>query len=319
MAYQSFGAEVGDSHSDKKLAAIRLPANLQGKTVLDLGCNEGYFALEAKRRGASRVVGLDHDAKSIAAAQKRASTEGLDIEFLVAKMDELPDGPFDVVLLLSALHYIEDPGRLLAAIRSALSPTGVLILEIGVASNSHGRVVARSLRSIDERFFATNELLRRVWLKDYSVKEVGPSVPQAGDPVPRYVFHCSPTVKTNVLFILGKGGIGKSTLASQFRDAPIISTDVLFSPIRTQSPRIEPAQRLYDATFADTHSIWATWERIKDEQGVRPYFASVVATAIRHCTGAGLVVVEGFVLEHLVAEVQTKLGDSYKCWTVAQS
>ena len=38
-----------------------IPADLTGKTVLDIGCNAGFYSLEMKRRGAARVVGIDSD------------------------------------------------------------------------------------------------------------------------------------------------------------------------------------------------------------------------------------------------------------------
>src|SRR5690606_30356158 len=38
-----------------------LPARLDGKTVLDVGCNAGFYSLEMKRRGAARVLGIDED------------------------------------------------------------------------------------------------------------------------------------------------------------------------------------------------------------------------------------------------------------------
>jgi len=36
-----------------------VPKSLKGKTVLDIGCNAGFYAMEMKRRGADRVLGLD--------------------------------------------------------------------------------------------------------------------------------------------------------------------------------------------------------------------------------------------------------------------
>ena len=36
-----------------------LPADLTGKSVLDIGCNAGFYSVEMKRRGASRVLGVD--------------------------------------------------------------------------------------------------------------------------------------------------------------------------------------------------------------------------------------------------------------------
>src|SRR5438093_979251 len=39
--------------------ADAIPADLSGRTVLDIGCNAGFYAIEMKRRGAERVVGID--------------------------------------------------------------------------------------------------------------------------------------------------------------------------------------------------------------------------------------------------------------------
>ena len=44
--------------------AKALPADLSGRSVLDIGCNGGFYSLEMKRRGATRVLGID----SLAAA-----------------------------------------------------------------------------------------------------------------------------------------------------------------------------------------------------------------------------------------------------------
>src|SRR3981081_3175819 len=46
-----------------------IPDNLQGKTVLDIGCNAGFYAMEMKRRGADRVLGLDTDEEYLAQAR----------------------------------------------------------------------------------------------------------------------------------------------------------------------------------------------------------------------------------------------------------
>src|SRR5579885_1597961 len=41
--------------------AHAMPADLRGATVLDVGCNAGFYSIEMKRRGAGRVVGIDSD------------------------------------------------------------------------------------------------------------------------------------------------------------------------------------------------------------------------------------------------------------------
>lgn len=38
-----------------------IPADLTGKTVLDIGCNAGFYSMEMKRRGAARVLAIDFD------------------------------------------------------------------------------------------------------------------------------------------------------------------------------------------------------------------------------------------------------------------
>ena len=47
------------SHLEGEVKSFRLP-DLRGKTVLDINTWDGFFAFEAERRGASRVVALDH-------------------------------------------------------------------------------------------------------------------------------------------------------------------------------------------------------------------------------------------------------------------
>ena len=53
---------LGDYPSLKwRQFAHAIPADLTGRTVLDIGCNAGFYSLEMKRRGAARVVGIDWD------------------------------------------------------------------------------------------------------------------------------------------------------------------------------------------------------------------------------------------------------------------
>ncbi len=58
----------------KKIAPI-LPEDLTGKSVLDIGCNAGFYAMELKRRGADRVVGTDSDPISWLTLRNACSTD----------------------------------------------------------------------------------------------------------------------------------------------------------------------------------------------------------------------------------------------------
>jgi tRNA (mo5U34)-methyltransferase len=88
-----------------------IPADLSGKTVLDVGCNAGFYSLEMKRRGAARVLGIDSDDAYLAQARFAARTTGIDVEFAklsVYDVDTLRE-KFDVVLFMGVLYHLRHP------------------------------------------------------------------------------------------------------------------------------------------------------------------------------------------------------------------
>jgi tRNA (mo5U34)-methyltransferase len=91
--------------------ADALPQDLRGKTVLDLGCNGGFFSLEMKRRGADRVLGIDFDEDYLAQARFAAEIEGLDIEF--RRMSVYDVGAlgerFDIVFFIGVFYHLRHP------------------------------------------------------------------------------------------------------------------------------------------------------------------------------------------------------------------
>ena len=51
----------GVDHSQaERLSRLRLPADLSGRSVLDIGAWDGFFSFEAERRGAARIVAADY-------------------------------------------------------------------------------------------------------------------------------------------------------------------------------------------------------------------------------------------------------------------
>jgi tRNA (mo5U34)-methyltransferase len=88
-----------------------IPDDLTGKTVLDIGCNAGFYALEMKRRGAERVLGIDEDDRYLEQAQLASAVTGCDVEF--RKLSVYDVGAigerFDVVLLLGVLYHLRHP------------------------------------------------------------------------------------------------------------------------------------------------------------------------------------------------------------------
>lgn len=99
----------GTVDSRERLELLGLPQDLSGKTVLDVGCNSGMLALECKRRGADRVVGIDLQRNRLAQARTLAEIIGLDIEFI--EMDAIDIrvlGQFDIVFCIAVLTEVAD-------------------------------------------------------------------------------------------------------------------------------------------------------------------------------------------------------------------
>src|SRR5437763_10362055 len=88
-----------------------IPENLQGRTVLDIGCNAGFYAMEMKRRGADRVLGLDTDDEYLEQAKFAADVNGLEIEF--RKMSTYDVGQlgekFDLIIFMGVLYHLRHP------------------------------------------------------------------------------------------------------------------------------------------------------------------------------------------------------------------
>lgn len=91
--------------------ADAVPADLTGKTVLDIGCNAGFYAVAMKRRGAARVLGIDEDERYLAQARFAAEALGAAIEFRNLSVYDVGalGERFDVVLFMGVLYHLRHP------------------------------------------------------------------------------------------------------------------------------------------------------------------------------------------------------------------
>lgn len=96
-----------------------VPKDLTGKSVLDIGCNGGFYSIEMKQRGAARVVGIDFDDRYLAQARLAAEVAGANVDFLklsvydVAQLGER----FDLVVFMGVLYHLRHPLLALDLIR----------------------------------------------------------------------------------------------------------------------------------------------------------------------------------------------------------
>jgi len=103
---------LGDYPAVKfKNFASAIPQDLRGRTVLDIGCNGGFYSIEMKRRGADRVVGIDYDDVYLNQARFAAEVSGAEIEFRKLSVYDVATlrEKFDIVIFMGVLYHLRHP------------------------------------------------------------------------------------------------------------------------------------------------------------------------------------------------------------------
>jgi 2-polyprenyl-3-methyl-5-hydroxy-6-metoxy-1,4-benzoquinol methylase len=87
------------------------PHDLRGRTVLDIGCNTGFYSFVAKLRGARSVLGIDHSQHYIDQALLAREILGLDVEFRCSEGHDLDErfGRFDFVINTGVIYHLQNP------------------------------------------------------------------------------------------------------------------------------------------------------------------------------------------------------------------
>lgn len=112
--------------------------DLRGWNVLDAGCGDGTYAIEASRRGAI-VTGLDCSCPMLVAARQREqqSFSKTGILWCHGQVEALPfqDASFDLVFAITLLCLVSSPNRVIGELARVLRPGGMLLLgELGRCS-----------------------------------------------------------------------------------------------------------------------------------------------------------------------------------------
>lgn len=96
-----------------------LPADLKGASVLDIGCNAGFYSIEMKRRGAGRVLGIDSDEDYLNQARFASEVLGFDIQFRNLSVYDVGalGERFDIVIFMGVLYHLRHPLLALDLIR----------------------------------------------------------------------------------------------------------------------------------------------------------------------------------------------------------
>lgn len=107
--------------------------SLRGRSVLDLGCNAGFWSLAAVEHGCDRVCGIDGRAMHVEQAELVFEVKGVPasryrfVHGDVLDFDLSSLGSFDVVLCLGLLYHVNQPVQLLA--RAADVNSDILLID----------------------------------------------------------------------------------------------------------------------------------------------------------------------------------------------
>jgi tRNA (mo5U34)-methyltransferase len=143
-----------------------IPQDLRGMSVLEVGCNAGFYAFEMKKRRAKRVVGIDTDPHYLQQAEFIRNRLNLDVEFRqlsVYKVEELQE-QFDLVLFLGVLYHLRYPLLALDLLRRHVT-RGLLVAQ----SMLRGSSQAGALKE-DYSFWETKVFLRAEFPKLHFVE-----------------------------------------------------------------------------------------------------------------------------------------------------
>lgn len=120
-------------------------APLKGRTILDVGCGNGYHCWRMLGAGAKRVIGIDPSAKFVFQfnAIKKYAGHELPIDVLPLGIEHMPAkmAAFDTVFSMGILYHRRSPMDHLRELRELLRPGGQLVLETLVIDGPEGQVL----------------------------------------------------------------------------------------------------------------------------------------------------------------------------------
>ncbi len=144
--YHIHGTHVDTEwHSDWKWDRV-LPhlAPLQGRTILDVGCGNGYHCWRMLGEGAERVIGIDPSPRFVVQFYcVKHFTGPAPVDVLPVGIEAVPANlqAFDTVFSMGVLYHRRSPMDHLRELKACLKPGGQLVLETLVIEGGLGEVL----------------------------------------------------------------------------------------------------------------------------------------------------------------------------------
>ena len=109
-------------------------------TVLDIGCDYGFFCHEAKKKGAATVVGLEMNQETAKVSKEIAEIIGDGVEIVNGNVTDLANNNleirdnFDTILLLNVVHHLTDPIDIISKVAQLCNK--MMIIEFPIPSDN---------------------------------------------------------------------------------------------------------------------------------------------------------------------------------------
>ncbi len=104
--------------------------DMQGMSVLDLGCGYGWHCKFAAENGAANVLGIDLSEKMLSVAHSKNADEKIQYRLCGIEEYEYPEAAWDLVVSNLALHYIADLDGVFRNVYKTLKPGGTFLFNI---------------------------------------------------------------------------------------------------------------------------------------------------------------------------------------------
>ena len=201
--------DLGDgiiSPGRAKLADLKLQADaffsgisLAGRSVLDVGCYNGFYSFEAHKRGARRVLATDHfiwhrhrrsrEAFDIAHARVAPQVEVMDID--VFDLTPAAVGRFDVVLFCGVFYHLRNPFLALERVAKLVNEVLVVETRLDAAEIERPAMVfypGAELNNDPSNWWGPNRACVEAMLRDVGFNSIT-AAPNPAHPAHRMVFQ----------------------------------------------------------------------------------------------------------------------------------
>jgi cyclopropane fatty-acyl-phospholipid synthase-like methyltransferase len=134
--------------------------NLKNKTLIDIGCGSGIYLLEALKRNAKHITGLDPAAEMLKLTEARLSRNGFIDKFrLIESIFPATNlGKYDYAIVMGVMDYIKDSSTFLKELKNIINESACVSFPSKHWFRTPFRKFRYSLRKCPVYFFDENEI-----------------------------------------------------------------------------------------------------------------------------------------------------------------